>query len=152
MKTVAYIGGTFDVLHIGHTRLFKAVKKNYDIIVVSVNTDEFNYRYKGRYPIIPAQHRIEMLYSLKDVDQVIVNYGDEDSKPAILSVMPDAIIHGSDMSREVLMKQMMLTDKFLKEYHIDIDIYPHTDEDSSTAIIQRCQDQLKLSSPDLTKT
>lgn len=134
MKLVAYIGGTFDLFHVGHVKLFQTTKKDCGHVVVSVNTDEFNYRYKGHYPIIPRDQRIDMLRACRYVDQVIVNVGDEDSKPAILSIMPDFIVHGTDMSRETLMRQMNITDNFLEEYNIELRFYPYSEKVNTSAI------------------
>jgi cytidyltransferase-like protein len=138
MKT-AYIGGTFDLLHPGHLDLFKYVKQHHDVskIVVALNTDEFNLRYKGRLPIVNLKGRLEMLRHCSLVDAAVVNIGDEDSKPAILTVRPDYIVHGEDWTGNSLMKQMGLTEDFLAEYEISLLYAPIRAPYSTTKLIAR---------------
>lgn len=133
----AYIGGTFDLLHPGHLKLFRFAKqRRYDVIAV-VNTDEFVLRYKGKLPVMNFKHRVELLNSLKCVDAVYPNVGDENSKPSIRIVKPDVIIAGSDWTKERLMQQMQLTHEFLAEHMIDIIIFKESDPLHSSDIRKR---------------
>ena len=61
--------GTFDLLHIGHTRLFAAARKLGDILVVSVTADEFVNKGPGR-PIYNQFERAEMVRNVRCVDHV----------------------------------------------------------------------------------
>ncbi len=77
----------FDLFHVGHVRLLKRCREisgQSGTVIVSLNTDEFIEQYKGKPPIISYQDRAEILLSCKYVDQVIPNFGNEDSKPAFL--------------------------------------------------------------------
>ena len=67
-----YTGGTFDLFHTGHVNLLRQCKEIGDYVVVSLNTDEFIYRYKGEYPIISYEERKDVLLSCKYVDEVVV--------------------------------------------------------------------------------
>lgn len=73
-QTIVYIGGTFDLIHLGHVRSFEEAKKLGDILVVSVDSDEATRHYKpdGR-PIINEKQRASMVDALKVVDYVIIN-------------------------------------------------------------------------------
>lgn len=133
---VGYIGGTFDCLHEGHINLFKNAHTVADWIIVSLNTDEFAERYK-RKPLIPFKDRLAVLKSIRWVDRVIVNDGDEDSKVAILKVMPDFIIHGDDWTGVSLMVQMGLSQEFLEEHGIELKYLPYTPNVSTTKIINQ---------------
>jgi glycerol-3-phosphate cytidylyltransferase len=62
--------GTFDLFHIGHLRLLERAKSLGDKLIVGVSTDEFNVK-KGKRSFIPYQHRMEIVLSMKCVDQVI---------------------------------------------------------------------------------
>lgn len=141
--TVAYIGGTFDMLHYGHVRLFRAAHEIYDKVVVSLNTDEFATRYK-RVPVMSLAERIEMVESVRYVDQVVVNVGNENSTPAILSAGATHIVHGSDWTGESLQKQLGLTDQWLKDHGIEMVILPYTGGVSSTEIIERIYDDAHI--------
>lgn len=140
-ETKIYIGGTFDLLHAGHIRLFKRAKKYADIVIVALNTDEFHKRYKGDYPILKLYERKKMLKACKYVDKVIVNIGNEDSKPAIIKVQPDFILHGDDWKGKSLMKQMGLTEAFLQQQGIKMVYLPYTKGISTTEIKKRVCDK-----------
>ncbi len=62
--------GTFDLFHVGHLRLLKRAKSLGDKLIVGVSTDEFNLA-KGKISLIPYEHRVEIISSIKYVDKVI---------------------------------------------------------------------------------
>lgn len=133
-ESTAYIGGTFDLLHYGHIELFRKCKEIFKEVVVSINRDEFVRRYKGVSPIFNLQHRLDMVNSIRYVDKVIVNVGDEDSRKAILEVKPDYIIHGDDWELSSLMKQMNIDADFLHSNNLEFYFLPYTKGVSSTII------------------
>jgi len=134
---LAYVGGTFDLLHPGHMEIFRKAKTIADFVIVSVNTDEFAKRYKGTYPAMTLRERMAMLNSCKWVDVVRVNHGGKDSTKAIMENHPDCIIHGDDWKGEGLMKQMGLTQEFLDKHGITLVYFPYTESISSTEIRER---------------
>lgn len=132
-----YIGGTFDLLHPGHIELFENARA-YGTVIVSLNTDSFCERYK-RKPVMNLAERARMISSLKCVDEIVINIGDEDSKPAILDAKATHILHGNDWHGEGLMKQMGLTEEWLQEHNIKMVYLPYTEGISTSDIILRCQ-------------
>jgi glycerol-3-phosphate cytidylyltransferase len=133
-----YTGGTFDLFHVGHLNL---LKRCYEIagssgqVIVSLNTDEFIYKYKGKYPVIPYKDRKTILESCKYVDSVIENYGQEDSKESIvLAQLIDVVAIGSDWARKDYYKQMNFTQDWLDEQNISLIYIPYTKGVSSTQI------------------
>lgn len=134
MYRVAYTGGTFDMLHVGHIELLQYCREVADKVVVSLNTDEFIKRYKGKSPVIPYVQRMEMLLSTKYVDEVVPNFGGEDSKPAILEVNPDVIVIGMDWLDKDYCKQMSFTPKWLSENNISLLYVPRTTGISTTKL------------------
>ena len=64
--------GTYDVLHIGHIKLLKRAKLLGNHLIVGVSSDELNRNKKGRAPIYPLKSRLEIISSLKFVDEVFV--------------------------------------------------------------------------------
>lgn len=137
MAKVVYVGGTFDLLHVGHVRLLKKAKALGDFLVVALNTDSFCEEYK-RKPIIPYSQRKEMLKALSCVDTVIENTGGKDSKPSILHAKPSIIVHGDDWKGASFMKQLGVDASFLKKNKIKLVYLPYTESASSTEIIKRC--------------
>jgi glycerol-3-phosphate cytidylyltransferase len=136
-KKVIYTGGTFDLFHSGHVNFLRQCKQIGDHIVVSLNTDEFIYRYKGSYPVISYEDRKEILLSCKYVDDVIPNKNGEDSKPTILSVKPNFIVIGSDWAKKDYYTQMNFTQKWLDKNNIILIYIPYTEKISTTIIKQK---------------
>ncbi|MBB4866412.1 glycerol-3-phosphate cytidylyltransferase [Pseudomonas nitritireducens] len=62
--------GTFDLFHHGHLKLLMRLKSIGGKLIVGVSTDEFN-ELKGKKTIIPFLERIEIVNSIKYVDQAI---------------------------------------------------------------------------------
>lgn len=133
-----YTGGTFDMFHIGHLNLLKRCHEIAGIsgqVIVSLNTDEFIEKYKGKKPIIPYEDRKEILKSCRYVDDVMENYGGEDSKESILTAqLIDVIAIGSDWARKDYYKQMGFTQDWLDEQGISLIYIPYTKGISSTQL------------------
>jgi glycerol-3-phosphate cytidylyltransferase len=135
-----YTGGTFDLFHAGHVRLLERCRElsgESGMVIVSLNTDEFIEEYKGKPPIISYQDRAEVLLSCRYVDKVIPNFGNEDSKPAIIEASPDIIAIGSDWARKDYYKQMQFTQDWLDKLNISLIYIPYTQGISSTDIKTR---------------
>ncbi len=67
---VVYTVGTFDLLHVGHLALLEQCRALGDIVVVGVASDSVVNSYKPNVPVIPLDQRLEMLKSLRCVDDV----------------------------------------------------------------------------------
>ena len=67
-KVITY--GTFDLLHVGHVRLFKRLKELGDHLIVGVSTDEFNLG-KGKRSVFAYEDRAEIVRSIAYVDEVV---------------------------------------------------------------------------------
>jgi glycerol-3-phosphate cytidylyltransferase len=137
MLKKVYTGGTFDLFHKGHVNFLRQCKEIGDYVVVSLNTDDFIYRYKGKYPIISYEDRKEVLLSCKYVDEVIPNTDGEDSKPAIISIMPKFVIIGSDWAKKDYYKQMNFTQQWLDDNGIILVYLPYTENISTTLIKEK---------------
>jgi glycerol-3-phosphate cytidylyltransferase len=136
-----YIGGTYDILHSGHLRLFRWAEANFGPVTIGLNSDLFVERYKGKLPVMRYAERVDILLELRCVYSVIPNYGCEDSKPAILIAKPTYIVCGSDWTRERQMKQMGLTEEFLTENGITLVIFPGSLPIHSSDIKKRILEQ-----------
>lgn len=107
-------------------------------VVVALNTDEFVERYKGRRPVMDIEERYLMLRSCRFVDQVILNSGDEDAKPAILQSGCDTILHGDDWTGDAYLKQLGVTEEWLEKHEVLIEYPTYTPGISTTEVIARC--------------
>ena len=136
MKKV-YTGGPFDLFHRGHVNFLKQCKEIGDYIVVSLNTDDFIYRYKGKYPIMNYEERRDVLLGCRYVDEVIPNTDGEDSKPAILTINPKFVIIGSDWAKKDYYGQMNFTQQWLDDNGIILVYLPYTENISTTLIKEK---------------
>lgn len=140
MKKILYTGGTFDLFHCGHANFLKQCHLLADEVIVSLNTDEFIKKFKGKPPIISYQEREKTLLSCKYVSKVIPNIGGEDSKPTILSIMPNIIAIGDDWAKKDYYKQMNFTQEWLEENNFVLVYIPYTKGISTTEIKQRLKE------------
>jgi rfaE bifunctional protein nucleotidyltransferase chain/domain len=94
-KTV-YIGGAWDLFHIGHVNILERAKRLGTKLIVGVLTDEAVEGYKPR-PIIAFEDRKRIVESLSIVDRVIVQHDqDPTADLTALGIKPAYIVHGSD--------------------------------------------------------
>ncbi len=94
-KKVVFTNGCFDILHYGHTRLFRKARALGDVLVVALNTDEGIKRLKGpTRPVLPLDGRAEVLSSLETVDY-LVSFGEDLPNDVIAALQPDIVVKGS---------------------------------------------------------
>lgn len=140
---IIYTGGTFDLFHYGHVNFLRECHQlctnTRPYIYVSLNTDWFIERFKGKPPIMSYNERRIVLEGCRYVDKVIPNTGGHDSKIAIRRVKPDFIIIGDDWLDKDYMKQMDFDEDWLSSMGIELVYVPYTREISSTEIKKRCK-------------
>jgi cytidyltransferase-like protein len=137
---IVYTGGSYDLPHKGHVRFLEACRKiagDDGEVIVSLNTDEFIEQFKGKPPIMSYSEREEILLAYWMVDDVIENTGGADSKPAILEVMPDFIVVGSDWAKKDYYTQMQFTQEWLDSNGITLVYVPYTEGISTSEIKRR---------------
>jgi len=131
-----YTGGTFDLFHAGHANFLKRCAE-LGSVTVSLNTDEFIEKYKGKRPVISYEERASVLLGCRWVDRVIPNLGGVDSRISIALDSPDLIVIGSDWARRDYYAQMGFDQDWLDERGIGLCYIPYTQGISSTAIKER---------------
>lgn len=129
-----YTGGTFDLFHWGHENFLKQCSMIADQVVVSLNTDEFVYKYKLEYPRMVYEERAKTLQNCPYVDSVIQNTHGADSKPAILSISPNIIAIGSDWASKDYYTQMSFSPEWLQKHNIVLVYIPYSQKISSSYI------------------
>lgn len=94
MKRV-YIDGIFDLFHRGHLESLKQANDLYDntYLIVGVISDKTSKDYK-RLPVINESDRVEIIKSLKIVDEVIVNPPLNITKEFVEENKIDMVVHG----------------------------------------------------------
>jgi glycerol-3-phosphate cytidylyltransferase len=64
--------GTFDVFHIGHLRILERARALGDYLLVGVSTDKMNFDKKSHYPVYSQEERVEIIRSIRYVDEVFM--------------------------------------------------------------------------------
>jgi len=138
-KIVGYTTGVFDMFHVGHLHLLKKAKNHCDYLIVGVSTDELVQSYKNKTPIIPFEDRLEIISSLKFVDEVVA-VTHRDKKKAAVDVGYDVLFVGDDWKGSDIFNDL---EEFLKQYNAKVHYFPYTSGVSSTqfrAILQDISD------------
>lgn len=88
--------GTFDVLHVGHLRLLNRARSLGDRLVVGVSADTLNLSKKGRSAIYSQAERLEIVASLKAVDEVFLEESLEHKRDYVLHAGASVLAMGDD--------------------------------------------------------
>jgi len=92
-----WTNGCFDVLHRGHIELFKYAKSLGDYLVVGLDDDVRVRASKGgNRPINNLEDRIEMLRSIKYIDDVVWFGHDDELDTQVLLSGAEVMVVGSD--------------------------------------------------------
>lgn len=148
MRTLAYVGGTFDLFHLGHINLLKRCAQLCDDVVVALNTDDFCERFK-RIPVMSYEEREACLSSCRYVTEVVENFGEEESFKTIEAVKacyPGSaifIVHGDDWTGEAYKKQLGITDEWLEKERVNLVYLPYTKGVSTSDILDRVANRKK---------
>lgn len=142
-KIIGFTTGVYDMFHVGHLHLLKKAKNRCDYLIVGISTDELVTEYKGKTPIIPFEHRLEIVSALKFVDEVIA-ITHRDKYQTYLDVGYDVLFVGDDWQGSEIFNQL---EKRLSKTGASIEYFPYTKEVSSTqfrAILQNIYDNESL--------
>lgn len=135
-KIIGYTTGVFDMFHIGHLHLLKKAKNHCDYLIVGVSSDELVEEYKGKKPIIPFEHRVEIISALSYVDEVLIQ-SHRDKIKAYHDVGFDVMFVGDDWKGSELFKAI---EKELAEFGSSVVYFEYTKEVSSTKFTHILQD------------
>ena len=101
-KTVVTTNGCFDMIHKGHVQFLKNARKEGDVLIVAINSNESVKLLKGRdKPIFDEEDRAEILESFKFVNHVVV-FNDLLPLEILRLIKPDIHCKASDYTRDDL--------------------------------------------------
>lgn len=130
--TIGYTTGVYDMFHIGHLNIIKKAKSLCDYLIVGVSTDDLVQTEKGKTPVIPFEERVEIISSLKYVDQVVPQC-DKNKIAAWEKYKFDKMFVGSDWQGTDAWNAF---EKQFAPLGVEIVYLPHTDGISSTKLTQ----------------
>lgn len=104
-RPTVIVGGAFEILHPGHLHLLKQAREMGRVIVI-VARDSTIQKLKGRPSIIPEQQRLEVVRSIRYVDEAYLGSEPLDVEGVLLRFKPDVILLGPDQDyMETLVKE-----------------------------------------------
>lgn len=112
-KIVIATGGVFDLLHVGHLDQLRFAARLREapntFLAVLVNSDISVCELKGEQrPIVPQEHRVEMLRALDLPIDAIILFDDPTPTRILRMLQPDVWIKGEDWAGKALPEESVL--------------------------------------------
>jgi D-beta-D-heptose 7-phosphate kinase/D-beta-D-heptose 1-phosphate adenosyltransferase len=99
-KSIVFTNGCFDLIHGGHIEFLQQAKKQGDILILGINSDESVRAIKGAgRPIKSQGERANILSALQDVDYITI-FNEETPESLIREIRPDVLVKGDDYKLE----------------------------------------------------
>jgi rfaE bifunctional protein nucleotidyltransferase chain/domain len=98
-KRIVFTNGCFDLLHLGHIKVFRQAKKYGDVLIVGLNSDSSINKIKGpQRPILDQKSRAQLIAALEVVDYVVIFY---EATPynVVKTLKPDVLVKGGDWGK-----------------------------------------------------
>lgn len=127
--------GTFDLFHIGHLRMLERAKKYGDYLIVGISSDELNWEKKKKYPIFSCKERLEIISSLRCVDEVFIEEV-IDKEEYCKKYKADIFIIGDDWKGRPCGKEKKTFDEQLEDI-CSVIYLERTENISTTEIIEK---------------
>ena len=99
---IVFTNGCFDMLHSGHIHILKESKKEGDILVVGLNSDQSIKSIKGNLrPIVNEIDRAMHLNSLEYVDYITI-YSEKTPDLLIKKIKPNILTKGDEYKNKLI--------------------------------------------------
>ena len=130
--------GTFDLLHPGHVLFLEKAKElgGEDAVLIVVIAKDTTVERRKRVPIIPEEQRVEMVKSLKPVDEAYLGY-EGDMFKIVKEIKPDIIAIGSDQNHDIIQLQKALDKRGIDAKAERVKDYMFGELDSTCKIIKK---------------
>ena len=130
MKKIGYTTGVFDLFHIGHLNILKRARLECDYLIVGITTDELAMSVKGEKPFIPFEERMEIVESIKFVDEVVPQTS-YNKMEAWNKLKFDRMFVGDDWNGT---KEWIQIEKDFSQYNVELIYFSYTTHTSSTIL------------------
>lgn len=131
-EKIVFANGCFDLLHVGHIKLFQFAKNMGEVLVVGLNSDESVRKLKGPgRPVLGQNERSFLLSALEHVDYVVV-FEERTPLKLIRKIRPDVLVKGADYTKDTVVGR-----EFVESYGGRVELAPLVDGVSSSDIMSR---------------
>lgn len=127
---IGYLGGCWDLFHVGHLNYIREAKKRCDYLIVDVTPDEIMFKQKNKYPIIGEQNRLEVIRAIKYVDRAELS-GEGRDEEALEKYGYNILFISEDHKGKEYYNNL---EKEMKEKGVEVVYIPYTKGISSTQI------------------
>ena len=101
-QQVVFANGCFDTLHVGHIRYLEGARREGDVLVVGVNSDESVHALKGPgRPLLDEDARAQLVAALRAVDYVVL-FSESTVESLLEELRPDVHAKGTDYTEETV--------------------------------------------------
>ena len=130
MPVIGYAPGAYDLFHVGHLNILKHAAAHCDRLIAGVVSDEVLLQTKGRLPVVPLAERMEIVRSIRCVDDVHAE------------VVPDKLDTWRDVRFDVIFKgddwrgtaKGAKLERDVAAVGVEVRYFPDTLHPSSTAL------------------
>lgn len=130
MTRVGYAAGAYDLFHVGHLNILRRARSHCDYLIAGVVSDEMLTATKGKPPVVPLAERMEIIESIRWVDQVHAE------------TIPDKLKTWEELRFDVFFKgddwrgtpKGLELERRFAECGVEVVYFPYTVNTSSTAL------------------
>lgn len=131
-KKIVFTNGCFDILHVGHIRYLEEAKKQGDVLVLGLNSDDSVRSLKSKKrPLTPENERADIVAALESVDYVTI-FPELTPLELIEYLKPEVIVKGGDWKEEQVVGR-----KLVEKWGGRVMIIPEIKGSSTTNIIEK---------------
>lgn len=118
LTKITWVNGCFDVLHIGHIKLFQKAWELGNPVIVGIDGDDRIRQAKGNdRPVNSLINRVEFLKSIKYIKEVIPFHSDEDLNSTIKRFRPEYFVIGEEYrDKKIIGKEWVENIVYLPRY------------------------------------
>ena len=139
-RRIGYAPGVYDMFHIGHLNILRNSRLACDYLIAGVVSDDLSRRAKGKSPVIPLAERLEIVRSIRYVDEAV-----EEDVPTKLEMWQrlqfDVIIKGDDWRGTDKGNRL---ERDFAEVGVEVFYLPYTVHTSSSMLRQALNIELGL--------